>query len=86
MPAQVPPTAASRVADTVTSDRAGGAPRPFQESSIVHLMIGTEPALAPWLNVLRSTEAGGRHRVEVGLFSPTRELKERWQALYDRSG
>lgn len=60
-------------------------PRPFQESSIVHLTLGTEPELAPWLNVLRSSEKDGRYRIEVALFSPTRELKERWQALFDQS-
>lgn len=57
--------------------------RPFQESSIVRLKVGVEPELAPWFNVLCCVPQGSGYRVEVALFSPTRELKERWQALFD---
>jgi HD-like signal output (HDOD) protein len=57
--------------------------RSFQESSIVRLDFGGQGELLPWFNVLRCVPDGARYRVEVALFSPTRELKERWQALFD---
>jgi hypothetical protein len=58
--------------------------RPFQEGSMVRLELGTpEPAMQPWMTVLLCVPNGGHFRVELALFSPTRETRESWKALYD---
>jgi HD-like signal output (HDOD) protein len=55
----------------------------FQESSMVRLSIGAETEqFEPWLNVVLCVPTGASFRVEAQLFSPTREVKQRWQALF----
>ncbi len=60
--------------------------RPFQESSVVRLSLswGTT-TLDPWLNVVLCVPNGSKYRVELQLFSPTRETKDQWQTLYGSS-
>lgn len=63
--------------------------RPFQEGSMVRLRIGDDAsssrsALEPWMTVLLCVPHGARFRVALSLFSPTREVREAWQALYDQ--
>jgi HD-like signal output (HDOD) protein len=59
--------------------------RAFQESSVVRLALGDEaaPRLEPWFNVVLCVPQASRYRVELQLFSPTRELRDQWRALYD---
>ena len=58
---------------------------PFQEGSLVRLAIGAaEDAFDPWFNVLLCVPAGAAQRVEVQLFSPARETRERWQRIFDQ--
>lgn len=58
--------------------------RPFQESSVVRLSVGeSEPHFEPWFNVVLCVSEGAQFRVELELFSPTRETRARWQALYE---
>jgi hypothetical protein len=59
----------------------------FQEGSMVRLGVGSDAErFEVWFNVLLNTPEPGGCRVEVELFSPSRELKERWLALYARAG
>ncbi|RYZ02855.1 MAG: HDOD domain-containing protein [Myxococcales bacterium] len=58
--------------------------RPFQESSMVRLAVGGGDAPWDiWFNVALCVASGARYRVELELFSPTRESRERWRALFD---
>ena len=58
--------------------------RPFQESSVVRLTLEHgDIHLEPWFNVVLCAPSGARYRVELQLFSPTRELRDQWRALYD---
>jgi hypothetical protein len=58
--------------------------KPFQESSMVRLIVGeSEPRFDPWFNVVLCVATGSGYRVELELFSPTRETKEQWRAIYD---
>jgi HD-like signal output (HDOD) protein len=58
--------------------------RPFQESSMVRLIVGdAEAHFEPWLNVLLCVPRSPHYRVELQLFSPTRETREQWRAIYD---
>ena len=58
--------------------------RAFQESSMVRLTVGeAEPSFEPWLNVVLCVPHGSHYRVELELFSPTRETREQWRALYE---
>lgn len=58
--------------------------RPFQESSMVRLIVGeTEAPFEPWLNVVLCVPHGAHFRVELELFSPTRETREQWRAIYE---
>jgi len=58
--------------------------RPFQEGSVVRLTVGDpEARFEPWFNVVLCVPHAGRYRVELQLFSPTRETREHWRALYD---
>lgn len=58
--------------------------RPFQESSVVRLAIGDPDShFEPWLTVALCAPNGSRYRVELQLFSPPRETREHWRALYD---
>jgi HD-like signal output (HDOD) protein len=58
--------------------------RPFQESSMVRLALGDEAAkFEPWLNVVLCVPSGQHYRVELQLFSPTREIRDRWRVLYE---
>jgi HD-like signal output (HDOD) protein len=58
--------------------------RPFQESSMVRLIVGEADAhFEPWFNVVLCVPRGSHFRVELQLFSPTRETREQWRALYD---
>ncbi len=58
--------------------------RPFQESSVVRLTLGDEGArFEPWFNVVLCVPNGQRYRVELQLFSPTRELRDQWRTLYE---
>lgn len=58
--------------------------RPFQEGSVVRLALGDPDAhFEPWLTVVLCTQNASRYRVELQLFSPTREGREQWRALYE---
>lgn len=58
--------------------------RAFQESSMVRLTVGeAEHPFEPWLNVVLCVPHGSHYRVELELFSPTRETREHWRALYE---
>jgi HD-like signal output (HDOD) protein len=59
--------------------------RPFQEGSVVRLAVGSvEAHFEPWFNVVLCVpQAASRYRVELQLFSPTREVRDQWRALYD---
>jgi HD-like signal output (HDOD) protein len=56
----------------------------FQESSMVRLQVGTgaEP-FEPWLNVALCVPDGSLFRVEAQLFSPTRDVKQRWLSFFN---
>jgi HD-like signal output (HDOD) protein len=56
----------------------------FQEGSMVRLAVGAgAERFEAWFNVLLCVPGAGGSRVEAELFSPPRETKERWQALFD---
>jgi HD-like signal output (HDOD) protein len=58
--------------------------RPFQESSMVRLIVGEADAhLEPWFNVVLCVPSGQHYSVELELFSPTRETREQWRAIYE---
>lgn len=58
--------------------------RPFQESSMVRLAVGDgEAPWEVWFNVALCAASGARYKVELELFSPTRETRERWRALFE---
>lgn len=58
--------------------------KPFQESSVVRLTVGEGGArLEPWFTVVLCVPNAARYRVELQLFSATREAREQWRALYD---
>jgi HD-like signal output (HDOD) protein len=58
--------------------------RPYQEGAIVRLLVGDPKAgLEPWLTVVLCVPRGSRYRVELQLFSPTPEVRERWRKRYD---
>jgi len=58
---------------------------PFQEGSLVRFAIGAlEDEFEPWFNVRLCVPAGAAQHVEVQLFSPTREVRERWQRVLDQ--
>jgi HD-like signal output (HDOD) protein len=58
--------------------------RPFQESSVVRLSVGeAEAHFEPWFNVVLCVPSGSRYRVELELFSPTRETREQWRSFYE---
>jgi HD-like signal output (HDOD) protein len=60
--------------------------RAFQESSVVRLALGDPDAhFEPWLTVVLCVPSGSRYRVELQLFSPSRETREQWRVLYDGS-
>lgn len=59
---------------------------PLQEGSIVRLAAGTDAErIETWFNVLLSAPNGSAWRVEAELFSPPREIREAWQALFERA-
>jgi hypothetical protein len=50
---------------------------------MVRLLVGADTdALEPWFNIVLCVPVGGAFRVEAQLFSPTREVKQRWQSLW----
>jgi HD-like signal output (HDOD) protein len=58
--------------------------RPFQESSMARLAVGGgETPWELWFNVARCVPHASRYLVELELFSPTRETRERWRALFE---
>jgi HD-like signal output (HDOD) protein len=58
--------------------------RAFQESSVVRLAVSAGQAqLEPWFNVVLCVPNASRYRVELQLFSPPRETRDSWRALYD---
>lgn len=58
--------------------------RSFQEGSVVRLGVGSPEAhLEPWFNVVLCLPQASRYRVELQLFSPTREMRDQWRALYE---
>jgi len=58
--------------------------KPFQEGCVVRLAVGDADAhFEPWLTVVLCVAQASRYRVELQLFSPTREARETWRALYD---
>ena len=57
-----------------------------QEGSMVRLALGSDAdRIETWFNVLLCVPSDSGYRVEAELFSPPREIKERWQAMFDRS-
>ncbi len=59
---------------------------PLQEGSIVRLAAGSDrDRIETWFNVLLCAPNGSAWRVEAELFSPPREIKEAWQALFERA-
>jgi HD-like signal output (HDOD) protein len=59
---------------------------PLQAGSIVRLAAGAgAERIETWFNVLLSTPDGARFRFEAELFSPPREVREAWEALFERS-
>ncbi len=59
---------------------------PWQEGSMIRLAVGSDAErFESWFNVVLCVPRAPGCRVEVELFSPTRELKERWLALYARA-
>jgi hypothetical protein len=51
---------------------------------MVRLQVGDPDArFEPWLSVALCVPNGSRYRVELALFSPTRETRDQWRALYD---
>jgi HD-like signal output (HDOD) protein len=60
--------------------------RAFQEGAMARLAIGSDAErIDVWFNVLLNVPHASGCRVEVQLFSPPRELKERWLAMYQRA-
>ncbi len=58
----------------------------LQEGSMVRLAYGTDAErVETWFNVLLCVPADAGYRIEAELFSPPREIKERWQSIFDRS-
>jgi HD-like signal output (HDOD) protein len=58
----------------------------LQEGSVVRLALGGDgERVESWFNVLLCVPEGSSCRIEAELFSPPREIKERWQSLFDRS-
>lgn len=58
--------------------------KPFQESAMVRVQIGgPEASFEPWMSVALCVPSGARFRVELELFSPTRETRDRWRTFYD---
>lgn len=56
----------------------------YQECAVVRLAIGeAETKLEPWFTVALCVAEVSRFRVEFQLFSPTREVREQWLALYE---
>ncbi|HTQ06664.1 MAG TPA: HDOD domain-containing protein [Polyangiaceae bacterium] len=59
---------------------------PLQEGSIVRLAAGDDAArIESWFNVVLCAPNGSAWRVEAELFSPPREIREAWQALFERA-
>jgi len=57
--------------------------RPMQEGSLVHVNVAREPKpLKIWVSVMLSAPEGGAFRVEVQLFTPSRELRAEWLELF----
>jgi HD-like signal output (HDOD) protein len=58
----------------------------FSESAMVRLQLGgPDSSFEPWMSVALCVPSGARFRVELELFSPTRETRERWRTFYDAS-
>lgn len=58
--------------------------RAFQESTMVRLQVGPpEARFQPWFSVVLCEPTAGGFRVELELFSPTRETREQWRLLYE---
>lgn len=56
----------------------------FQECAVVRLAVGEgDSELEPWFTVVLCVPEGSRHRVEFQLFSPPRDVRERWLTLYE---
>ena len=56
----------------------------FQECAVVRLAVGeAETEFEPWFTVVLCVPEGSRHRVEFQLFSPPRDVRERWLALHE---
>jgi hypothetical protein len=50
----------------------------------VRLSVGeAEAHFEPWFNVVLCVPSGSRYRVELELFSPTRETREQWRSFYE---
>jgi len=58
--------------------------RPYQECAVVRLLVGDpELGFEAWLTVVLCVPKGAHYRVELQLFSPTRDVLDQWHALYD---
>jgi HD-like signal output (HDOD) protein len=58
----------------------------LQEGSMVRLALGEDgDRVETWFNVLLCVPAAAACRIEAELFSPPREIKERWLAIFARS-
>jgi hypothetical protein len=56
----------------------------FQECAVVRLVVGEgDRDFEPWFTVVLCVPEGSRQRVEFQLFSPPREVREKWLALYE---
>jgi HD-like signal output (HDOD) protein len=58
--------------------------RPFQEGCLVHLRLAREDKpLSVWVNVVLCAPDPGAFRVEVQLYTPSRDLRAEWQQLFE---
>jgi HD-like signal output (HDOD) protein len=56
----------------------------FQECAVVRLAVGeADGDLEPWFTVVLCVAEGSRYRAEFQLFSPPRDVREKWLALYE---
>jgi hypothetical protein len=58
--------------------------RPFQEGCLVHLRLAREDKpLSVWVNVVLCAPDPGAFRIEVQLYTPSRDLRAEWQQLFE---
>lgn len=58
--------------------------RPFQEGCLVHIAVArADKPLSVWANVVLCAPESANFRVEVQLFTPSRELRAEWLPLFE---